>query len=218
MKRTLPLAILFITGMWMIFSFYIKGEAGFFKYLDQGAEWLKDWVMIMGAFAIGIGVINVSRIHIHNILRKRPGWYNSVFLFIAMFVFIIVGFYEWWKEGTVTGGPIFQGLYNYIIVPLSATMFSMLAFYIASAAYRAFRARTMEAVVLLVAATLVMLGRVPLGEKIWADFPLLTDWIMAVPNKAGMRGILIAATIGVLSLGIRTLMGRERGVLGPTGG
>ena len=41
MKRTLPLAILFITGMWMIFSFYIKGEVGFFKYLDQGAEWLK---------------------------------------------------------------------------------------------------------------------------------------------------------------------------------
>ena len=63
--------------------------------------------------------------------------------------------------------PIFVWLFNYVQVPMDATMFSLLAFFIASAAYRAFRARTLEATLLLAAALIVMIGNAPVGDLIW---------------------------------------------------
>ena len=61
-------------------------------------------------------------------------------------------------------GSYIKWLYEYIYTPLSATMFALLAFFVASASYRAFRIRNFEATLLLVAGVLLMLGRVPLGN------------------------------------------------------
>ncbi len=105
-------------------------------------------------------------------------------------------------------------IYLYIYVPLSATMFSLLAFYIASAAYRAFKAKTKESTLLLGAAFLVMLGRVPIGEAISHHFTEIADWIMNVPNTAGQRAILIGAALGLVSSALRILLGLEQSYLG----
>jgi len=82
-----------------------------------------------------------------------------------------------------------------------------------SAAYRAFRARTLEAAILLVSGTIVMLANAPVGGSIWGGFTPLKDWIFDVPNMSTMRGITIGAALGALALGARTLMGKERGYL-----
>lgn len=114
---------------------------------------------------------------------------------------------------------IFQWLYDYLYSPLQATMFSLLAFYVGSAAFRAFRARTFEGTLLLVAAFLVMIGRVPFGywlsQKIPIfDFPAIADWIMGTMNIAGQRAIMIGAALGVVSASLRMLLGLEQTYLG----
>ena len=114
----------------------------------------------------------------------------------------------------VTSGSLFDQIYNTMFVPLQATMFALLAFYIASAAFRAFRVRTLDATLLAVAAIIVMIGRVPLGEKIWEGIPMLTDWIMNVPQLAAKRAILIGAALGAVSTGLKILLGIERNYLG----
>jgi hypothetical protein len=93
-------------------------------------------------------------------------------------------------------------------------MFAMLAFFIASAAYRAFRARTMEATILLAVAVVVMMGRIPVGQLLWSGLPGLTEWIMNHPNLAVQRGIIIGAALGAASMSIRVILGIERTYLG----
>lgn len=114
----------------------------------------------------------------------------------------------------MTSNKKFDYIYKWVFEPMSSTMFSLLAFFIASAAFRAFRAKTFEAGLLLVSAFLVMLGRVPIGKAIWEGFPDIANWIMAVPNTAGQRAIMIGAALGVVSASLKILLGIERSYLG----
>lgn len=114
---------------------------------------------------------------------------------------------------------VFQWLYEYVYTPLQATMFSLLAFYMASAAFRAFRARTIEGTLLLGAAFLVMIGRTSVGYWLntkfcWMAFPEIQEWIMSVPTTAGQRAVMIGAALGVISASLRMLLGLEQTYLG----
>lgn len=111
-------------------------------------------------------------------------------------------------------GRVYYWLYDHLFAPCNATMFALLAFFIASAAFRAFRARNLEAALLLGAAILVMLGRVPIGRAIWSFFPALSDWIIDVPNNAGRRAIMMGAALGAIATGLRVILGLERSHLG----
>jgi hypothetical protein len=110
---------------------------------------------------------------------------------------------------------LFSWVYNELYVHMDMTIFSLLAFFIASAAYRAFRLRSLEASVLLIVGSLMLLGRAPVGGAIWEGFPAIAEWLLNVPNTAGNRAITIGIAIGAISLAIRQLLGVERGYLGP---
>ncbi|NPV45746.1 MAG: hypothetical protein HPY69_02205 [Armatimonadetes bacterium] len=118
------------------------------------------------------------------------------------------------KLADTEDGSGFKWLFDNVLVPLDATMFSLLAFFMASAAYRTFRARTPEATVLLVVAVIIMLGRVPLGELIHKQFPELCEWFMMVPTVAARRGILFGVALGSIATSLRIILGIERSHLG----
>lgn len=101
-------------------------------------------------------------------------------------------------------------VYDHVFSPCNATMFALLAFFIASAAFRAFRARNTEAALLLGAAILVLLGRAPIGSLLHENLPYITNWIIDVPNNAGRRAIIMGAALGAIVTGLRVLLGMER--------
>ena len=115
----------------------------------------------------------------------------------------------WGKEGRV-----FTWLYETVFRPCNATMFALLAFFIVSAAFRAFRARNIDAGLLLGGAILVMLGRVPIGRAISDTLPAIAQWILDVPNNGSRRAIMMGAAIGAIATGLRILLGLERSHLG----
>jgi hypothetical protein len=105
-------------------------------------------------------------------------------------------------------------LFNKVFSPLQSTMFSLLAFYVASAAFRAFRARSVEASLLLGAGVIVLLGAVPIGDQLTAGYAgEFKSFLMNYVLKAAERAIVIGMALGVLATGLRIVLGLERGYL-----
>jgi hypothetical protein len=69
--------------------------------------------------------------------------------------------------------PLFDWVYNFMFFPLTATTFSLLAFYMITATYRAVRVKSWEAGILLFAAIVVLIGQVPVEE-----IPLIGNFIV----------------------------------------
>tara|TARA_X000001036_G_scaffold417550_1_gene435622 strand:- start:3012 stop:3914 length:903 start_codon:yes stop_codon:yes gene_type:complete len=114
-----------------------------------------------------------------------------------------------WGAHISTEGGLFKWMFDSIFTPLSATMFALLAFYVASASYRAFRARNFEATLLLLAGIIIMLGRVPIGSLItpWMIMYLLVfvGTIFAntyLKNRKIVFGVFVSGLLGVTLLGI----------------
>ena len=130
--------------------------------------------------------------------------------------------YAWSGEYRGQGVP-FWWLYEYLFKPLQATTFAMLAFYVASAAFRAFRAKNIEAILLLGTAFVILLGRTYAGVILTAWLPEwlsglklenVTVYIMQVFNTAGNRAIMIGIALGIASTSLKVLLGVDRSYLG----
>ncbi|OLB66143.1 MAG: hypothetical protein AUH96_08300 [Nitrospirae bacterium 13_2_20CM_2_61_4] len=182
---------------------------------EEAITHISKWMQIISGFALVLGLASLFQVHAVKIKRQVPGWGYSIILYLAMLVTMAVGLF--WSKGETTVNGVQTGLgwiYNYTMVPLQATMFSILAFFIASAAYRAFRARTREAAVLLVAAVIVMMGRVPLGQFLLPWTWDVTQWLLNVVNSAVRRAILIGVSMGSVALSLKIILGYERSYLG----
>lgn len=204
MRREMPLALTIIFGVFMVIEFFIPN-----RLVSGIGTALQQWTIVVAAAAIVLGVVNVGRIHAQKIRERKQDWGYSIFLIIGLVAMGSLGVIFGIDEGT-----LFNDLYLNVYVPMQGTMFSLLAFYIASAAFRAFRIRSLDAALLAVAAIIVMIGRVPIGNAIWDKLPEIQSFIMDVPNLAAKRAILIGAALGAISTGMKIILGIERNILG----
>ncbi|RKX25921.1 MAG: hypothetical protein DRP47_09010 [Candidatus Zixiibacteriota bacterium] len=218
MKTTAPVVIAFLGGFIMVVSFFFNEETTFVGGLSQE---LLNWMIIIGGFTLLLGVVSITRVNWAAVSNKKEGWIYKIFTLLSILVMSIPSVLpnSWSPLLGRDVGSIYDWLFNYLQAPMMATMFATLAFYIASAAYRAFRARNAEATLLLITATLVMLWRVPMGESFLNLFPgdipyFLNTYIMNGANLAVQRGIIIGAALGAASMSLRIILGIERTYMG----
>ena len=181
-------------------------------------EHYTDWGPIVGVFALILGLGSLIRVHTHKIRRKGKNWQYSYAILIPLLLMPLFGLI---LPASLAGGREAPGIFHFLFmniqVPIQATMFSLLAFYIASAAFRAFRAKSALATVLLLAAVIVMLGQVPVGEMFGSWFPKIGHWILRYPNLAAKRAIALGVGFGVLATSLKIIFGVERNWLGGAG-
>jgi len=206
--------IIFSLGFFYASVYYIAAPGTI--DLQAVSDKLLAYLTAVLTAGFAVGVINIIRVHTINIKRRRATWKYSVLLIICLFgmaIFsVIASPYALDPNATVIPAsviafatPIWEFLYYKIFVNVNASIFSLLAFFIASAAYRAFKARTLESTLLLAAGLLVMLGQAPITALVFPAFSVIREWILAFPNTAGQRGILIGLALGVLAFSVRRL-------------
>lgn len=209
MRKEIPILLCAAAALIYVLSTFLSPTQ--FPWLNTVKGELDSWYLLVYAVAFAVGLINIAQIHLKKVSQQREGWPFSLVLLGFMAATLIFGIF------TTGKGKWTDFLYQYFFVHPRATMYSILVFYISSAAYRAFRIKTFEASILLVSAVIMMLGRAPIGEAIWGQIPKMADWILNYPNAAGMRGITIAATLGGVATALRIVLGIERGHLGGAG-
>jgi hypothetical protein len=211
-KRELPLMLTAGIGLFMILSFFVPHQ-----WVSVPADFLQQCAIIVVAFGYVLGGANALRINLETVSKRQSGWLYKLVLVISLIVTVVLGAIE--GEGFLNPGMKSKWLYENIYSPMSSTMFALLAFFIASAAFRAFRIRTVEAGLLAAAALIVMLGRVPLTNAMTMWLPegmrlqTAQEWILEFPQNAAKRAILIGAALGVMATGLRVILGIERSYL-----
>jgi hypothetical protein len=198
-------------GFTMIGKFFFEHE----KHVAFVGREIEAWGTVIAAMAYLLGIANLTLVNGAAVMRRGKDWVYKLVLLIGLFGMVGIGVIEYHTSAGIGkelgAGTAFGWVFRYVMTPLIATMFSLLAFFIASAAFRAFRARSLEATLMLIAGILVMAGRVPLGNVLsdgWATD--LEVWIMNVPSLAGQRAIIIGAALGLIGSALRVVLGIER--------
>jgi hypothetical protein len=235
MKRFVPLLVTGLGGFTLIVAY-------FSPYAQSWGETVSIWFDVLAAIAFVLGGGNLLKVHLKKVSDQGRGWGYSLIVLASFLGTLAVGLgkigvppsaqypaFAWSGHYREMGGP-FWFFYQYAFQPLTATIFAMLAFYIASAAFRAFRAKNLEAILLLGTAFIILLGRTFAGVALtswidpnrWAGFEYftglrienLTVYIMSVFNTAGNRAIMIGIALGIVSTSLKVLLGVDRSYLG----
>ncbi|MBE3590157.1 MAG: hypothetical protein IMW98_04970 [Firmicutes bacterium] len=206
MRKEIPMILTVLAGLFVIVAKYLFAvdQLGWFTTANRMYQ-------VMYAMFFLLGVVSLTIVHGKNIQRRRSKWIYSLILLICMYGYGILTIQQ------TVEGPQANWIYNNILNPTDATIFALLAFFITSAAYRAFRVRTREATVLMITAVIVMLGVAPIGDTLIHGWNNVARWFMDVPNSSAMRGIALGAYLGSFAVALRILLGLERAHLGGAG-
>lgn len=228
-KKWLTIVCTFIAGLYFTLEFFWPRVENIVthekeNFITPTITPVSNFFVAMGAWTIGLGLISLLLVHGKRLVKRMPGWHHSLAFFIAILAMSIAGFTTANGDYKATGFyGLYESLYYGLLQNLDATMFALLAFYIASAAYRAFRIRTVEATVLMIAAFIVMLGVISFGvaltsgipdKSLWSFFRLekLSLWVLTWMNSPAYRAVGLGVAIGALAMAMRIWLGLERGV------
>jgi len=169
-------------------------------------------VSVLNAMAILLALYSQTRRSLLLVSQKAHGWPYQLYLVIAIYLMTIVGLIY----GQMS--PQFMWFQYAILLPTGSVIYSILAFYMASACARAFRARSPQATLLLISGLIVLLGQAPI-TSVFA--PFIGNWQVFLGNSFVLalgRIYAISITVGAIVLGVRIVTGKESEAIGISGG
>ncbi len=193
---------------------------------------------VLAGFLLGLGIYSLWRVHGRRIVKQQKDWFFSFVLLASSVMMAFIGYADWHSRQGLNGPllankanwhPInyaFDFFFEGGLQQMDAAMFSIIAFFILSAAYRAFRIRSVEATVLLATALVVILSLMGVITNAWQsginhlggpdafvqNFSLDTirTWLTNTVQTPSIRGIDFGIGIGSLAMGLRLWLSLER--------
>jgi hypothetical protein len=206
-KRFLTILITGVAGLVVLIDFVSTTTQ-----IGVLAGALVEWTATLTALALLIGLVSVAASHFGRVLRRDLDWGYSVLLLLAMLSVIGVGIFypvtqngQLQLPGSLAEEPI-RFFFRIIFEPLASSFLALLVFFSLSAALRALQRRTVEALVIVGVAVIVLVAQLPPVAAlpfIGATVQFFNDYVAL----AGARGLLIGAAIGAIVASVRVLLG-----------
>jgi hypothetical protein len=252
-RRPIVVFVTFISGLFYVLYYFwprpIDKDAG--EIPQAGVEavsfWFSDALTVVADFTIilsglllGLGIYSLLRVHGRRLIKLQKDWGFSAVLILSMVLMVIFGYGDWLSRRGEAGsrlaeqanwGPVNYAsdfLFDGLLQQMDAAMFSLIAFFILSAAYRAFRIRSIEATILLATALIMILSLMgavqymsnqaiesvagPNPDAFARNFSLtaVAGWISTNIQTPAIRVIDIGIGIGALAMGLRLWLSLEK--------
>lgn len=166
------------------------------------------WAILLSATALLLGILNLLAAHMHKVTQQEGGWPYSALLIIILLGTLVLG---------LLFGPdnrVVLSLFEYIQLPVEATLMALLAVSLAVAGVRMVaRRRDVYSLIFIGTALLVLLGTAPWpfgGGGLTAYFGWLRNWLAQVWAAGAARGIVLGIALGAVATGLRVLLGADR--------
>jgi len=203
--RYLTAAVAIASGFIVLLGYLYPLDA-----LTQLRLMLTDWVVVIAAMAVLIGIANLIVVHMDKMRKREKNSIYGIVLVGALLVTLVVGIF-----GQMFGiGSVFTNFFvEAVIVPVEASLMAILAVTLVYASIRLLRRRTdMMTVIFLIVAVLFLIAVMPKPID-----PVISDQIeqpmvgfLNLFSSGGARGLLIGIALGTLLTGLRVLFGIDR--------
>jgi hypothetical protein len=211
-SRRLPLAALFIAVVITVANYFLRGS----NELSQSARILNNWAVVLFAFALAVGVVQLTVLRTRWVMNPKESPRRRILsvLFLAeMWIITIIGIIQGSR------GAEFSWISKYIYTTLSGGQYGMIGFYITLACYKTMKVRRWDIAIFTIVCWIHLVANTPLVSYFigygWFNF---SQWIYFWPSTAGGKALAMIAALGMVSVGVRGMLGMERGVLGGGGG
>jgi hypothetical protein len=208
-------------------------------WLEDATPVISNFTNILTAMLLGLGIYSLVRVHGKRLVKMQKDWFFSLVLLSGSALMIYAGYGDWASRRGLAGARLDEyanwGFINYmkdfmfdgLLQQMDAAMFSVIAFFILSAAYRAFRIRSIEATVLLASALIVILSLMGAVEAQWAagidniagskesflqnlSLTEIRGFLTRNVQTPSIRGIDFGIGIGALAMGLRLWLSLEK--------
>lgn len=233
LRRWIIATCVFLAGLfWATEFFFPTGTFGYPEGQNFLTPRITDTITpmtnVMAGLLLGLGVYSLLRVHGSRIRKRGEDWPFSLILLLCIPIMAVVVLEYRSPDNPYTAPQFFQDahklLFDNMFAQMEAAMFSMIAFFIMSAAYRAFRLRSIEASILMLCALIVFLGLLPLGQFLTSWIPAETlvgslrlenvaQWLLTVINTPALRAVEFGIGVGLLAMSLRIWLNLERGAL-----
>lgn len=207
LRRDIPLLLVAVIVVIVIGEFFLTAQP-----LNTILGELNTWCVLLFAFAVCVGVVVVTKAALKDVIARKERWYYRVWTLVSMYAWILIGLYFIAQGDFSLSADLYQNMIAYIWTRVN--VYYVIGFWVISAMYRTFRWRSLESSVLVTATVLTVLGQIAMIDAITPVFHDIRTWFVSVLNTAGLRPVIISTAFGVLLMGLRMVLGRERSYLG----
>ncbi len=180
-------------------------RAGLFSTLHPLVVILYSWFILLSAFGILLGLLNLLYLHMQRIAGGQPEWGFSLLLVATGLTTLVAGL----LQASGVTNPIVEWIFDALLAPGAATLYALVIFFMAAAAYRYLRLTAPGGAWMLAGALLMLIMQMPASANFLP--PFLKDsmnWLLQAPVMATFRGALLGSALALLLVGVRHLLGR----------
>ena len=200
LKSLFPAFIAILCGLVVLAGYFVRLDL-----LVNAGSTLITWAILLTAFAVLLGIVNLLIVHLGKVSHKEKGSAYSILLVVGMLVTFVIGLLSPVLPQIT---PLFDFTFRAIQLPVEASLMALLAVTLTYSSLRLLHRRLSAfSVIFIVTGLLFLVGIAPL--------PLLgnSPWVSAILRPfatSGARGILIGVALGALTTGLRILFGSDR--------
>lgn len=203
LRREVAFLIVGITGLITVLEYYTIEST-----LDLTSKTIGNWVVIIMAFTLMLATVRGYIYQITIVRRRDPVWPYAIYFMALVAILVSLGLWQ------TSMGPHYSWWYTWVFGMAGAGTTTLTAMWIVSAIFRTFRVRDSLTLAVVIGFLISIYGLVlPIGELV-PGLPAVGQWFYNVPLTAGYRGIEIGVGVGAVYLGLRILLGQERGIFG----